>query len=231
MIEALKEKEFDVNNKEHILISLGDLLDRGDKPLECLNFVNSIPDDRKILIIGNHELLLEESIKRGYFLQHDYSNGTLSTVQLLTGFEEYSSSSYKQALDKVKDMKEYIKYKSSLVNFYETDKSMFVHGWIPCYNSDYICIKIEQPTDEDWKNATWINGMEAHHNGCILDNKTIYCGHYHTSYGNARFHNKGSEFDGDACFDPYIETGIVALDSCIHFSNKCNCYVLTEDEI
>ena len=37
-------KKFDIDNDEHLLISLGDLLDRGPKPLECLNFINSIPD-------------------------------------------------------------------------------------------------------------------------------------------------------------------------------------------
>ena len=50
MIKALNENNFDINNPDHIFISLGDLLDRGRQPRECLDFVNNLPDDRKILI-------------------------------------------------------------------------------------------------------------------------------------------------------------------------------------
>ena len=65
MIKALEEKGWDINNPDHIFVSLGDLLDRGNEPMECLKFVNSIPRDRKILIRGNHEDLIEECLDRG----------------------------------------------------------------------------------------------------------------------------------------------------------------------
>lgn len=76
MIKALNTAGFDINNPEHIFVSLGDLLDRGEKPLQCLQFVNNLPDDRKILIRGNHEDLIEAAIARKDFKSNDYSNGT-----------------------------------------------------------------------------------------------------------------------------------------------------------
>ena len=64
MIAALNEQGFDKNDPDHIFVCLGDLLDRGEKPLECLAFVNSLPAKRKLLIRGNHEDLLEDCIYR-----------------------------------------------------------------------------------------------------------------------------------------------------------------------
>ena len=61
--EALDNAGFDKNNPGHIFVSLGDLLDRGKQPRECLQFVNSL--ERKILIRGNHEDLMEEMIAEG----------------------------------------------------------------------------------------------------------------------------------------------------------------------
>ena len=62
--QSLKEAGFDENNPEHFFVSLGDLLDRGKQPRECLQFVNSL--ERKILIRGNHEDLMEEMIAFHY---------------------------------------------------------------------------------------------------------------------------------------------------------------------
>ena len=62
LIIALNKAGFDINNKEHIFVSCGDLLDRGNNSIECLDFVNNLPQDRKILIRGNHEDLLEDII-------------------------------------------------------------------------------------------------------------------------------------------------------------------------
>lgn len=74
------EAKFDINNRNHIFVSLGDLFDRGPDAEKCLDFVNSISDKRKILITGNHEDLLKNVFERKKFLSHDYSNGTVNTV-------------------------------------------------------------------------------------------------------------------------------------------------------
>lgn len=76
MIKALNGARFDVNNPMHIFVSLGDLLDRGSKPLQCLRFVNSLPEDRKILIKGNHEDLMEEMIAR-----RERANNTIGIME------------------------------------------------------------------------------------------------------------------------------------------------------
>lgn len=59
---ALDTTGFDKNNPEHWLISCGDNLDRGSQPRQVINFLNGL--ERKVLIRGNHEDLLEKCIER-----------------------------------------------------------------------------------------------------------------------------------------------------------------------
>ena len=66
----------------------------------------------------------------------------------------------------------------------------------------------------------------------MLKGKTVVCGHWHSSWGHSRLHNKGPEFNTNeetACFDPFIDRGIIALDGCTAYSNQVNCIVI-EDE-
>ena len=165
MIKALNGAGFDVNNPMHIFVSLGDLLDRGPKPLQCLRFVNSLPEDRKILIRGNHEDLMEEMIARRESKQHDWHNGTIQTALDLA---EYGLTSFVEfdVFDVMRKHPDYNEYINSTVDYYEDDKHIFVHGWIPCKSNDlnmYHARGIKYTFDEnwrdgDWERARWING-------------------------------------------------------------------------
>ncbi len=77
-------------------------------------------------------------------------------------------------------------------------------------------------------------------NGIREEGKTIFCGHWHTSWGHAYLHNYGVEFVDDnndptvlfpgtvwpfACFDPFIDDGIVAMDACTALSHQVNVVV------
>ena len=219
MIKALNENGFDINNPDHIFISLGDLLDRGRQPKECLNFVNNLPDDRKILICGNHEDLLNETIKVGYFDNYDYSNGTAQTI--LDLYDSSTESGYiaEQTLtDFIAKFEPWLTYWNSLVNYAEIEDKIFVHGWIPSFYA-YGKLNVEKDwKNGDWDRAKWLNGMGAWNDGAKLDDKTIYCGHWHTEWGHTNLHNKEEKI-----FDPFIDDGIVALDACTVLSKKCNC--------
>ena len=236
---ALKDAGFDKDNHEHIFVSLGDLLDRGNFPLQCLKFVNSL--DRKILIRGNHEDLMEEALARREFRYHDYTNGTAGTAFDLSGYG-VDCFSEDEVIDRVKSNEEYNKYLSSTVDYYDDGENVFVHGWIPCETSDdNMChsrgIKyhsIDSWESGSWRRARWINGMDAWNNGVRLDGKTIYCGHWHTSWGHSKIHKIGTEWDNEystnpdhrkAHFEPFVDNGIVALDACTAYSHKINCYV------
>ena len=71
LIEALDEAGFDKNNKDHWLISCGDCFDRGPDSVELLHYLMSL--ERKILIKGNHDRLLEDICTRGFQYSNDKS--------------------------------------------------------------------------------------------------------------------------------------------------------------
>ena len=241
---ALNNAGFDKDNPEHIIVSLGDLLDRGPKPLQCLRFVNSFPADRRILIRGNHEDLMEEAIARREFRSHDWHNGTVQTAYDLSGYGDTIFSEF-DVFDVMRKHTEYNEYIKSTVDYYEDDKHIFVHGWIPCKSNDpnmYHARGIRYTFDEnwrngDWKRARWINGMDAWRQGVRVDGETIYCGHFHTSWGHSKLHKLGPEWDNPystnpehrkAHFEPFYDEGICAVDACTAYSHTINVVVVEE---
>lgn len=243
LIKSLDEKGFDEHNPNHWFVSCGDLLDRGPDSQECLKFVNRL--ERKILIRGNHEDLMVDAISRGSFYSTDIHNGTSSSVYQLTGVYPDTLSSARglneTALSLMKDNILWNTYINECVDYYEIGNYIFVHGWIPI---NTVMLTSYPPKNQevydpswrnsfDWKSARWLNGMEMW-NKCIIEpGKTIVCGHWHTSWGHNKLHNKGPEFDTaeeSACFDPFIGRGIIALDGCTAYSNQVNCVAIDIDE-
>ena len=118
-----------------------------------------------------------------------------------------------------------------MVNYYEDGNYIFVHGWIPSlggYPTKLPMTYMEDwrhANEEAWRSARWDNGIEASR-AVREPGKTIFCGHWHCSYGHAVLEGKGSEFDDDADFTPYYGEGIVALDACTVHSHMVNCVVV-----
>lgn len=245
MMAALKEKKFNINNDNHVFVSCGDLLDRGPQSKECLRFVNDLPSSRKILIKGNHEWLMKEAIDRKYFLSHDRSNGTIRTVAQVTGLPEDSWDSF-QMLSKMEFNEDWVKYFYSCINYYENEKYIFVHGWIPCLKyeegidlfGDYIYSYNPVPDWKvgNWEKATWMNGMDCWKKNIRVHDKTIICGHYHSSWGHSRLHHKGKEYPDsltdftDWNYTAFKDRGIINLDACTVISKYINCIKLINQE-
>ena len=233
MMKALNAKGWDQNNPDHIFVSLGDAFDRGPQSREMMDFLMSLPEDRRIFIMGNHEILMDMMIHRGGALYHDISNGTLQTAQDLTGYD-YDEDAC-AAMLKDQDWKDYF----NECQFYaEVGDNIFVHGWIPCGESAkygnanfyYYMPYWRKESARTWVEATWVNGMRAWQQGVREYGKTIWCGHWHTSWGHAYLHKYGVEWPedgGKAHFSPFKDEGIVAMDACTAFSHKVNCEVIT----
>ena len=232
LMTALNNAGFEYDNKDHIIISLGDLCDRGNKSKEVLEFVNSLPEERKICIIGNHELLMEDYIRRGYAFGVDISNGTVKTA--------IDISEENECIEDLQENRYWSNYKKTWRYYYEMDNCIFVHGWIPfVHNTAKYTTEYCKPLP-DWRNASrkqfedasWENGMYAWSQGIREEGKTTFCGHWHASWGHSHLHNQGVEFPDEnkpgqvAIFDPFIDEGIVALDACTAYSHKVNVYTI-----
>ena len=226
MIAALNEQGFDRDDPDHVLVSLGDLFDRGPDPVKCLAYVNSLPSERKILIRGNHEDLLLSCLAREVFFEHDLSNGTADTVIKLAGdrAEYLMWKNPRMLFAAVREDPALKRYFSELRDYAEMGEYVFVHGWIPQREES------EDWRSGDWREARWLNGMERWQQGDRLPEKTVLCGHWRTSWGHSVLEKKGSEFGEDADFSPFSQPGILALDACTAYSGRVNCVVLTLSE-
>ncbi len=119
-----------------------------------------------------------------------------------------------------------------MLDYYESEHYIFTHGWIPCvyergeysYYSDW-----RNAPEDEWDKTRWSNGMDA--SVTCMEEKTIVCGHWHASYGHAKFEHKGTEFGPDADFSPYYGSRIIAMDACTAVSGKVNVIVLEDEEI
>lgn len=178
-MSSLNESGFDINNPEHILIVCGDIFDRGTKPLEVYEFLKNLPKERRILIKGNHEYLLNELVARGFELSHDIHNGTYDTLCYIAKLPDritfshreylkrsqyiYGTDSYKEYLEELRKKEEAREHK-----LYTNRKLKQILKWI---NSDewvnyyelgkYIFVHAFIPLREkmiEMDNALWPTG-------------------------------------------------------------------------
>ena len=88
---------------------------------------------------------------------------------------------------------------------------------------------LKSATDAEWAEARWENGISmAVECGAIIPNKTIVCGHWHTSFGHKLVGKIKNEFGADEDFSPFYANGIIALDACTSHSKKINCIVIDD---
>lgn len=234
---ALQQAGFFDETEPCRLVVCGDLFDRGREAVELQDFlVQLLREDRLILIRGNHEdLLLQllELLENGAVWDiangssHHVKNGTWGTVVQLSGMEPaYALVRTEHLVKRMENTPFFKKLLPAMVNYFETEHYVFVHGWIPCHTngSDW-----RQDGDDEWAEARWHNGIEMacrHH--FTVPGKTVVCGHFHASFGHARVSHKCSEFGEDADFTPFYGDGIIALDACTAYSGFVNCIVLED---
>lgn len=241
---TLKEKGYFEDKEPHKLIICGDIFDRGNETLEMQSFISELIDkDEVILIRGNHEDLMLDLAKElshgemDALYGHHLSNGTTISLLELTNSNLLDARMMtKEIAKKFYNTDFYTKVLPKMLDYYETDRYIFVHGWIPCYP---LCIESGKERylyQEDWRDADgerwnqarWPNGMLAASQGVLEPNKTIVCGHWHASYGHSHLEGNGSEFGEDANFAPYYGKGIIAIDACTAYSKMINCIVIKD---
>ena len=225
--KALDEAEFDTNNEDHWLIVCGDCFDRGEDSEKVLNFLMSL--ERKILVKGNHDNLLEKCCMRGFPYSNDASNGTVKTIKDLGGavyrrsFAECCCITWDGLA----------RYRELLVNYFETQNYIFVHSWIPIISQNGGYYKYDEnwrdASDSNWEEAMWENPFEIAAQGLNQTGKTIIFGHWHCSTGHKILGHCKSEFDEDAIWEPCYAEGIIGIDRCTAHTGECNVVVL-EDE-
>lgn len=238
LIESLTEKGYFKDTEPHKLVICGDILDRGKQIDELIKFILKLMEnDEVILIKGNHEELLLDLVNNVYNylpdveVTHHASNGTLKTALSLAKMTKTKMKSDPDSFkNRVLSTPFVRKIIPSMVDYYETDNYIFVHGWIPCYAEKYRPREHKyiyrenwrEGNHQDWYFARWINGMAAHKWGVKEENKTIVCGHFHSAWGHETFNGEKNNFS------PYYDEGIIAIDGCTALTRKVNCVVIID---
>ena len=244
--EALRKAGF-FEDPKNVLIFCGDVLDRGKEANKMVSFLLKLKEEgRLILIQGNHEDLLVQclqSIAGGNVyeiasgMSHHYRNGTWDTLLQLSRMNDRDALDYPSMLiERVRNSPFYRELLPFARDYYETENHIFVHGWIPAlmegnpYNATFSYLPDWREADTTlWYRARWNNGIELACKHKILEiGKTIVCGHWHASYGHAKYGNQGSEDGKDAIFTPFSAPGILAIDGCTAYSGIVNCVVIED---
>lgn len=244
LLAALDAAGFDRNDPNHFLVSCGDHFDRGEHPLEIMEYLLGLP--RKVLIRGNHEDLLEECCNRGWFYDHDRSNGTLGTIVQMTNnyAQEYfkNHGEYPSFAQRAGKCLTFVQpFHKKLVPYFETENYIFVHAWIPVHTNDDLPAHYMRGRSfsrhPDWRNASekewyqsrWQNPFHMADRGFTAD-KIIVCGHWHCSAGWAIAEGI-SETGADARFEPFHGNRFIAIDACTALSRKVNVLVLEDNPL
>ena len=229
--QALDEARFEPGNSDHLLVGLGDYLDRGNQANEVIDYLLSVPN--KVLIRGNHCDLFEKLCQRGYPLSHDWHNGTADTILSLASNTTDWSVACSVAIEKMKPLLD------QMVNYFETDNYIFVHSFIPLKSLDglpkYYTRNRQFEFNPDWRHAhasawaeaCWSNPFQLAKDGFLPD-KTLVFGHYHTSWPRHKYEGQPEMGEG-ADFSIYYGDGYIGLDSCVAVSGRVNVLVI-EDE-
>jgi hypothetical protein len=237
MKKALDEAGFDPKNPDHYLVSCGDALDRGYESEEVLHFLMSL--ERKILVKGNHDILLEECCMREFPYSYDFSNGTARTINDIGGagegypFDKCCENTWNRTAA----------YRASLINYFETENYIFIHSWIPTTNIDTTntlgkCYEYKEDWREaaksEWEDAMWGNPFFKAQDGMNKTGKTIVAGHWHCSLGHLiSSDGELSEFGDNACWDIYRNDDwkFIGIDRCTAYTGKVNVLVIEDNFI
>lgn len=217
---ALEKAGFDNENEDHLLVCCGDYFDRGNENVEVLKFFERLK--HKVLIRGNHEDMLLKIFETGKILPHNYLNGTMQT--LVDFFGKYFIDPADDTVDfsgKTSTVKRICDFIGETVNYFETDKYVFVHGWLPD-NAKTVEART-LISDEIWEKARWVKWTDRYVGAMPLPDKILICGHVPTLYAY--------RFDPTCdkkCADIFYGNGFIALDAGTYDTKKINVLVLEE---
>lgn len=212
--EALCRSGFDRNNEAHLLICCGDYFDRGDENVQVLEFFEGL--ERKVLLRGNHEDMLLKLLTTGQMHPHQFINGTENTIRDFFGaFEPDPVDRSVDFSGKTETVDRLCRFIRSTVDYYETERYLFIHGWLP--------EKGTAATARDWEKARCASWIKHYSGRPPLPGKTLICGHVPTFC--ADFLNITPETEGDTTF---YGNGLIAIDAGTMDSKKVNVLVLEE---
>ena len=161
---SLAESGFFEEKERKKLIVCGDLFDRGTQAKELQEFlVRLLERDEVVLIRGNHEDLATELLHNAwkYFASessaiqsHHYLNGTVDTLLALTDRTlSEAVSDARSFYFAATETPFFSRLIPAMCDYFETERHIFVHGWIPCRTEGSFTAPAAYRYLPDWRRA------------------------------------------------------------------------------
>jgi hypothetical protein len=177
----------------------------------------------KVLLRGNHEDMLLKLFQTGKLQQHHYINGIMRTLENFFG--KYAIDPVDDTIDfsgKTRITERLCEFIEETVDYYETEKYVFVHGWLP---ENAVTSEARQSAGKEaWEKARWVKWNERYVGLRPLADKTLVVGHVPTWYASA--------FDGNRDkkdFSIFRGNGMIGIDAGTADTQHINVLVI-EDE-
>lgn len=227
LFEALEAAGFDRNDPHHLLVVCGDYFDRGGESRAVYRYLRATPN--KILLRGNHEIMLENALTRGFLRDVDVRNGLDRTILSLFGSDslDYNGRIYADP-DEVADV---LRFAAGTYDYFETAHHCFVHGWLPLAIDEQGVASPHADwrvaTRDEWRRAAWIEWQHAYAaEGLLPRDRVLVCGHRTAAYG-AKFDPSRRTND----FSIFRGEGLIAIDAQTVTSGRVNVLVLRDEPL
>lgn len=222
--KALDNAGFNEKDPDHLLICCGDCFDRGNENLALLDFLSSL--ERKVLIRGNHEDILENIIEKQVIDQIDIFNGADVTAKEFFGEENIDRHGRIDLSDRSATVKKIKNFIGSMCDFYETENHIFTHAWLPTIKTENgvaLCPDVRRAKHSEWMEARyseWFSALEA---GLVINGKKIVCGHRASRNASRLDHSRNPDDDSI-----YTSENAVVIDSATVRTKNVNVYVTND---
>lgn len=223
--EVLDGAGFDDSNEDHIFVCCGDLFDRGRENRKVYDFIKNLK--HKVLIRGNHDERLAEILTEKQANVYDIRNGTDVTIEEFFGIGSIGEYGEIRLPEEGMPMADQLcALVDEMVDYFETEHYVFVHGWRPTVVGAYPPQLIDDWRHADaraWHSARFSEWMSLCKTSAKPEGKTVVCGHRPTRLGYtvdpSRSPTDSSIFYGDR---------MLAIDAGTIRSGRMNILVLEE---
>jgi serine/threonine protein phosphatase 1 len=222
LLSSLEKSGFEPDNKDHILVGVGDYFDRGNENKQILDFLIGYKDKERFQgIYGNHDQMLDHFLRgKSNGISDFIYNGLNKTLNNLSGLDcrEYISQFPQLIIDKVIDNnRKIIDFLDSLEERIELGNYEITHaGYSPDTDRD---------GNDTWTVDNWSNTPYFVRKFKPSADKIYVFGHWHARKLNVLFNDK-DEFYNDNTFR---YNNYIGLDACTNLSGFVNILVLEDN--
>lgn len=250
LIDALNEADYDENDKNNLLLVLGDHFDRGSQSLAVYEYLKRLSDEGKAIILkGNHDNMfinyLEGIVLDPFNYLHNGEDETFAEFLHETKpFESWclihkniENPTYGDFANWVEEARkeineeypELLDWMKNQPYYFETKNYIFTHGAIDTSVPDWHNPHCFRYGYTDWDALLWDDGSFFGKN-IFNTKKIVVIGHFGTDHLRNKYGLKKDDVE-DFSILKRKDGKVIAIDATTAYSKKVNVLVIESEEI